>query len=71
VKAHKGWSMESVILNSEVLREFENELTSSPTDGVYVHGFYLQNACWDRRASKLTDSKSNVSWTGVGLLIYC
>ena len=60
VRNHKGWSAESVQLAFDISRDFKDDVVSFPASGVYIHGLYLENACWDRRAFKLTDARTRV-----------
>ncbi|XP_059149715.1 dynein axonemal heavy chain 5-like isoform X1 [Physella acuta] len=58
---HKGWALDTVVLHNEVTK-FENSeaVTSEPPEGIYVHGLFLDGAAWDRRNSKLIESKAKV-----------
>ncbi|XP_065591804.1 dynein axonemal heavy chain 8 [Cyrtonyx montezumae] len=55
-RAHKGWALDAVTIHNEVLKQNKEEITASPSVGVYIHGLYLEGAGWDRRNSKLVES---------------
>ncbi|ELK00339.1 Dynein heavy chain 8, axonemal [Pteropus alecto] len=59
-RAHKGWALDSVTIHNEVLRQTKEEITSPPTEGVYIYGLYMDGAAWDRRNGKLTESTPKV-----------
>uniref|UniRef100_A0A8C5NPI2 DYH5 protein n=1 Tax=Junco hyemalis TaxID=40217 RepID=A0A8C5NPI2_JUNHY len=55
--ANKGWALDSVVLCNEVTKWMKDDITSPPSEGVYVYGLYLEGAGWDRRNMRLTESK--------------
>ncbi|XP_052816057.1 dynein axonemal heavy chain 5-like isoform X6 [Mya arenaria] len=59
-RAHKGWALDTVILHNEVTRSMKDDITQPPSEGVYVYGLYLEGAGWDKRGSKLIESKPKV-----------
>ena len=62
-RAHKGWALDSVVLQNEVLKIAKDDVTSPPTEGVYVYGLFLDGAGWDRRGCKLVEPASKVLFT--------
>lgn len=60
MRNHKGWLIESTQLYSDVTRDFKEDVASQPADGVYIHGLFIENAFWDRRAGKLIETRSRV-----------
>lgn len=62
-RAHKGWALDNVVLHNEVLRNFKDDITAAPAEGVYVHGLYLDGAGWDRRNVKLAESANKALFT--------
>ncbi|XP_037394017.1 dynein heavy chain 8, axonemal [Pygocentrus nattereri] len=62
-RAHKGWALDTVALHNEVLKQTKEEITASPSEGVYVYGLYLDGAGWDRRNCRLTESTPKVLFT--------
>uniref|UniRef100_UPI00358ECCF5 dynein axonemal heavy chain 8 n=1 Tax=Myxine glutinosa TaxID=7769 RepID=UPI00358ECCF5 len=55
-RAHEGWALDSVTLHNEVLKHLKEDINSSPKEGVYVYGLYLDGSAWDRRNCRLTES---------------
>jgi len=56
-RGRKGWSLDAVRLDSDVLRCFEHDIKAAPVNGVYVHGLVIDNASWDTGSSRITDTK--------------
>lgn len=59
-RGHKGWALDGVVLHNEVMRQYKEDITAQPNEGVYVHGLSLDGAGWDRRNSKLVESPNKV-----------
>ncbi|KAG8014343.1 Dynein heavy chain 8 [Nibea albiflora] len=62
-RANKGWALDTVTLHNKVLKQAREEITSSPTEGVYVYGLYLDGAGWDRKNTHLIESSPKVLFT--------
>ncbi|XP_074805212.1 dynein axonemal heavy chain 8 [Natator depressus] len=62
-RAHKGWALDTVTIHNEVLKQSKEEITTSPAEGVYIYGLYLDGAGWDRRNSKLTEPTPKILFT--------
>ncbi|XP_027953732.1 dynein heavy chain 5, axonemal [Eumetopias jubatus] len=59
-RANKGWALDNMVICSEVTKWMKDDISAPPTEGVYVHGLYLEGAGWDKRNMKLTESKPKV-----------
>ncbi|TKS79492.1 Dynein heavy chain 8, axonemal [Collichthys lucidus] len=62
-RANKGWALDTVTLHNKVLKQAMEEITASPTEGVYVYGLYLDGAGWDRKNTHLIESSPKVLFT--------
>ncbi|XP_033231151.1 dynein heavy chain 5, axonemal [Belonocnema kinseyi] len=59
-RAHKGWALDSVVLQNLITRYNKEEIKEHPQEGVYVHGLFLEGASLDRKGGKLVESKPKV-----------
>ncbi|XP_064014378.1 dynein axonemal heavy chain 8 [Pogoniulus pusillus] len=59
-RAHKGWALDTVTIHNEVLKQSKDEIKAPPSEGVYIHGLYLEGAGWDRLHSKLIESTPKI-----------
>lgn len=41
-RAHKGWALDSVVLQNQITRHNKEDISESPAEGVYVHGLFLE-----------------------------
>lgn len=41
-RAHKGWALDSVVLQNQITRYNKEDIGEAPTEGVYVHGLFLE-----------------------------
>lgn len=59
-RAHKGWALDSVLLQNDVLKIYKDDVSQPPPEGVYVYGLYIEGAGWDKRGNKLVEATSKV-----------
>ncbi|GAB6028045.1 Dynein heavy chain 5, axonemal [Chamberlinius hualienensis] len=59
-RCHRGWALDTVVLQNTVTRYAKEELTEPPAVGVYVHGLFLEGAGWDKKMRRLTEPKPKV-----------
>uniref|UniRef100_A0A3B3YBZ9 AAA+ ATPase domain-containing protein n=1 Tax=Poecilia mexicana TaxID=48701 RepID=A0A3B3YBZ9_9TELE len=62
-RANKGWALDTVTLNNKVLKKARDEITAPPSEGVYVHGLYLEGAGWNRKNIHLSEPSPKVLFT--------
>ena len=67
-RAHKGWALDNVILQNDVTKYMKDDINQPPAEGVYVYGLYLEGAGWDRRGSKLVESKNKVLFENIPVI---
>lgn len=41
-RAHKGWALDSVVLQNQITKLNKEDINESPAEGVYVHGLFLE-----------------------------
>lgn len=49
-----------MVLCTEVTKWLKDDVLAPPTEGVYIHGLYLEGAAWDKRNMRLSESKPKV-----------
>jgi len=60
-RAHKGWALDSVVCANEVTKMTDfSEVTSSPKEGVLVHGLFLDGAGWSKKDNQLCEQQPKV-----------
>ena len=59
-RVHKGWALDNVALANDVTNMMKEDVSSAPTEGVYVHGLFLDGAGWDRRNCRLMEPAPKV-----------
>jgi dynein heavy chain len=68
-RAHKGWALDVVVTASEVtkIQTFE-DVTKGPSEGVYIHGLFLDGAGWNKSHSCLTEQHPKVLYVSLPIL---
>uniref|UniRef100_A0A8C0Z8U1 Dynein axonemal heavy chain 8 n=1 Tax=Cyanistes caeruleus TaxID=156563 RepID=A0A8C0Z8U1_CYACU len=67
-RAHKDWALDKVAVHNDVLKQTREEITSSPSEGVYIYGLYLEGAGWDKRRSILIESTPKILFVQLPVL---
>eukprot|EP01028_Stygiella_incarcerata_P006636 TRINITY_DN270_c0_g1_i1.p1 TRINITY_DN270_c0_g1~~TRINITY_DN270_c0_g1_i1.p1 ORF type:complete len:4523 (-),score=1222.92 TRINITY_DN270_c0_g1_i1:192-13760(-) len=66
-RAHK-WALDDVVLRTEVTNREESELRDVPTEGVYIHGLFLEGAQWDKRHDCLVEQAPKILFSPLPVL---
>lgn len=53
-RAHKGWALDSVVLQNQITRHNKEDINDAPSEGVYVHGLFLEGMKMSHLAKFLT-----------------
>ncbi|XP_068204591.1 dynein axonemal heavy chain 5-like [Palaemon carinicauda] len=67
-RQHKGWSLDCVILQNLVTRFNREEIHDHPPEGVYIYGLFLEGASWDRKHSRLIESRAKVLYESMPVI---
>ncbi|XP_073529664.1 dynein axonemal heavy chain 8-like [Phyllobates terribilis] len=67
-REHKGWTLDCVTMQNVVLKHMKEEIRAPPTEGVYIHGLFLEGAGWDRKTANLTECIPKVLFTMLPVL---
>lgn len=59
-RAHAGWALDGVKLAPEVTKQMKEDITAPPSEGLYIHGLFIEGAGWDRKNIRLTESLAKV-----------
>lgn len=59
-RSHKGWALDTVSLFNEMTKMNREDISSAPTDGVYIYGLSLDGAGWDKRGMRLVEPQPKV-----------
>lgn len=56
----RKWALDNVVVKTEVLTKDKDDIRDGPSEGVYIHGLFLEGAGWDVKNSRLEDSQPKV-----------
>jgi len=51
------WPLDKMSLSCEVTKKFKDDFSSSPGEGAYIHGLYMEGASWDIEHGCIVDSR--------------
>ncbi|XP_072501166.1 dynein axonemal heavy chain 9 [Notamacropus eugenii] len=56
--AHKNeWPLDKMALQCEVTKKSREDFSSPPREGAYIHGLFMEGACWDTQAGIITEAR--------------
>jgi dynein heavy chain len=67
-RMHNGWALDSVKLQPEVMKQMKEDVSSGPSEGVYIHGLFIEGAAWDRKNIRLTESQPKVLYQAMPVI---
>lgn len=73
----KGWSLDEVTYYSEVKKDIiagddgriEGKTLVAPSEGVFIHGLFLEGGAWSKLEQKLEDSQPKVLFSAFPILM--
>ncbi|XP_055450236.1 dynein axonemal heavy chain 9 [Psammomys obesus] len=51
------WPLDQMALQCDVTKKSREEFRSPPREGAYIHGLFMEGACWDTQAGIITEAK--------------
>ncbi|KAJ8413761.1 hypothetical protein AAFF_G00082680 [Aldrovandia affinis] len=51
------WPLDKMSLQCDVTKKSREDFSSPPREGAYVHGLFMEGACWDMQAGIMADSR--------------
>jgi len=64
------WALDDVVLKSDPLSELDpKRIKNPPSEGVYVHGLYLEGCSWNRQTKMLKESAPKELFTPLPVLL--
>ena len=67
-RAHKNWSLDSVVCQNLITRFNKEDIHESPPEGVYIHGLFLEGASLDKKTGRLVEAKSKILYEPIPVL---
>lgn len=68
-RAHKGWALDSVVLQNQITRHNKEDINESPAEGVYVSGLFLEGKPIDPCYFALT--RVHVATSQIVVFFFC
>jgi len=59
-RSHQGWALDDVAVFTEVTKHDPEDVKEGPSEGVYVHGLYLDGCGWSKKEAKLVEAPPKV-----------
>ncbi|XP_063655079.1 dynein axonemal heavy chain 9 isoform X4 [Pan troglodytes] len=51
------WPLDQMALQCDMTKKNREEFRSPPREGAYIHGLFMEGACWDTQAGIITEAK--------------
>jgi dynein heavy chain len=64
------WALDDIVYHTEVTeKERVESVKSSPAEGVYVHGLWMEGAAWDKSGVQLQESEPKTLYVQLPILL--
>lgn len=50
------------------MKQMKEDVTTAPSEGVYIYGLYVEGAGWDRKNMRLTESQAKVLYQAMPVI---
>jgi len=70
-RARKEWTLEEVVLFTEISMLELADVKGPAEDGVYIHSLFLEGCGWHKREARLTENTSRATITPLPVLYVC
>jgi dynein heavy chain len=67
-RKHNGWALDDVVLMTDVVKLEVDTVKDAPSEGVYIHGLFLDGAAWSNKEMRLIDQPPKILFHALPIL---
>merc|ERR1712072_577926 len=67
-RKHSGWALDDVVVFTQVTKLEPEDVKESPSEGIYIHGLFMDGCAWSKKENKLIDAPPKVLFTNLPVL---